>query len=199
MKKKPEKASDMRDDKKHDKPKVRTNPNVVYRRRSPNQSARTAPVSIIVLHSTESSEVSHSSADLQGIANYFGSTSAQVSAHVITDADGNSARCVSDPGKAWACVSFNSASLNIEQIGHAAQTSWPASQLDETARWIARWHRKHGIPIQRGAVSGVSVTKPGVVTHAQLGSAGGGHTDPGSHYPVDDVLKRAVKFANRKK
>lgn len=174
-------------------------PQIVVRTDSPNKSARTAGIKLelIVLHSTESSNVPNSATDLEGVAGWFANPSAQVSAHVITDADGHSARCVPDLLKAWHVAEFNSAALGIEQIGHAADLDWSKrdAQLDETARWIARWNQRHGIPIRRGAVSGASVQAAGVVTHAQLGAAGGGHTDPGTHYPVDEVIRRAARFA----
>lgn len=176
------------------KPRRRRRPDVVVRTPSPNHYTGRTGFALIVLHSTESFEIPKSDRDLAGIAAYFAKAGG-VAAQVITDGDGHSARCVRDADSAWACVAFNRVSLNVEQIGHAAQTSWPDAQLDETARWLAVWHKRHGIPLRRGAVSGSSVTTPGVVTHAQLGAAGGGHSDPGTHYPVDEVIRRAIAFA----
>lgn len=179
----------------------RTEPQVVVTRYSPNMDESriggVSAIKLIVLHSTEGSNIPHSVADLEGVAGWFAERQSQVSSHVITDSDGHSARCVHDKAKAWHCYLLNSASLGIEQIGHAADTDWAqrTDQLDETARWIAHWHHKWGIPIQRGRTDGTQILKPGVVTHAQLGGAGGGHTDPGTHYPVDDVIRRALHFA----
>lgn len=171
-----------------------TKPNVVLTRISPNRSARSGPIRLIVLHSTESDNIEASEADLAGVAGWFANPSAQVSAHVITDSDGHSARCVADADKAWHCAAFNSAALGIEQIGRASQDAWAPAELDETARWVAQWCREHGIPCARGAVSGADVTKPGIVTHADLGAAGGGHTDPGSAYRVEAVITRAERL-----
>lgn len=172
----------------------RLHPDVVLKQYSPNVSERLAPISLIVLHSTESQNVPKSARDLAGVASWFHNDESDVSAHVITDADGHSARCVSDRLKAWACMSFNSASLNIEQIGAAAQPKWERREWMETARWIAYWSHKYGIPIRKGAVSGESVTRSGIVTHKMLGAAGGGHVDPGAAYPLNKVLEEAARI-----
>jgi N-acetyl-anhydromuramyl-L-alanine amidase AmpD len=176
------------------KHKERLHPKVVVERHSPNVSERLAPVSLIVLHSTESDNVPKSARDLEGVASWFADEGSQVSAHVITDADGHSARCVSDRLKAWHCGNFNSPSLGIEQIGRAAQPKWERAEWLETARWIAWWSHKYGIPIRRGAVSGESITRSGIVTHKMLGIAGGGHVDPGPAYPLDKVLEEALRI-----
>lgn len=171
----------------------RLHPDVIVRRTSPNVSTRSAAISLIVLHSTESSNVA-GSADLEGVAGWFANPASQVSAHVITDADGHSARCVDDAAKAWACEEFNSASLNIEQVGHAAQSHWSRREWLETARWIAEFSHDHGIPIRAAAVSGGEVVRSGVTTHAALGVAGGSHHDPGSDYPLEEVLHEARRI-----
>jgi len=172
----------------------RAKPNVVVDRNVANQSSRYGvKPRLIVLHSTESSEVK-GSGDLASIAAYFDNPAAQASSHVITDGDGNSARCVPDAAKAWTCAAFNSLSLNVEQIGRASQTSWAEAELRETARWIAKWSKDWGIPIVRGAVSGTSVTRSGVVFHSELGAPGGGHSDPGSGYPIGRVLDYAEAY-----
>lgn len=171
----------------------RLNPRVVVNERSPNVSERSTSISLIVLHSTESANAAGDK-DLQAIADWFANPIAEVSAHVVVDGDGNSARCVPDVLKAWACVEYNSPSLNIEQIGHAAQTSWGEAECEETARWIAHWSKAHRIPIRRAWVAGGRVLRSGVTTHRKLGAAGGGHTDPGEHYPMEHVLRLAREF-----
>lgn len=166
-------------------PRIR--PEVVKTLRSPNQSLRSSPIRLIVLHSTESHDRPGSS-DRDGVASWLCNPSAQASAHVIVDGDGVSVRLVADEAKAWACVSFNSPSLNIEQIGFAADSAqtWRARwrELRETARWIALWSRRHDIPIRRS-------TYHGVCRHMDLGPAGGGHTDPGPNYPIGRVMALA--------
>lgn len=173
----------------------RLHPDVVVRMNVACQSSRngTRPL-IIVLHSTESQNIPDSIRDLQGIGDFFNRLATQASSHVATDADGQSARYVPDDRKAWTCAGFNPVSLNIEQIGLAAQKEWKVAELRETARWIAHWSLAHGIPITPGAVSGSHVTRAGVVYHSQLGSFGGGHSDPGGGYPLEKVLDYAFAY-----
>jgi len=148
---------------------------------------------MIVIHDTESLNRAGSS-DLASIGSLFARSSVQASAHVCTDADGNSGRYVPDERKAWHCAAYNSASLGIEQIGRAAQTSWPEAEIKETARWVARWSKKYKIPIRKARVAGGVVLFKGVTTHRALGSAGGGHWDPGYHYPMKRMLAYARKY-----
>ncbi len=168
-----------------------------------NQSARStsaAPV-LIVLHTTEGHNRPGIS-DLVGLANFFDEPGREASSHVANDAEGHDARMVPDDRKAWTCAGFNSVSLNIEQIGFAAtsKAEWfkgAPRQLANTAKWIAFWHEKFGIPIRRGTVRGSTVTRSGVVGHKQLGIEGGGHVDPGTAYPFDYVLDLAVYFSTK--
>ena len=178
---------------------LRLKPMVTVRRYSPNQSARSAPISLIVLHSTESHNRPGNS-DLEAIGGLFANPSFDASSHIGVDADGHSARYVNDEAKAWTVGNLNSASLNIEQIGFAAQgrRSWRAQKhlLRETARWIARWSIRHGIPIRKARLSGSGqVLQSGVTTHDYCSKHGAGtsHWDPGD-YPMGYVLWLARGF-----
>ena len=170
-----------------------------------NQSDRTADPRIIVLHTTQGHNRPGLS-DLQGLASYFDNPANQVSSHVANDAEGHDARFVPDHRKAWTCAAYNSLSLNIEQIGFArpgtpaGRRAWfdeAAHQLANTARWIAYWSRYHGIPIRRAVTIAGGVQRSGVASHSQLGSAGGGHSNPGSSYPMNYVLWLARYFKLR--
>jgi hypothetical protein len=139
--------------------------------------------------------------DLKRLGAWFDDPQTEVSSHVANDAEGNDARYVRDRRKAWTVAAFNSVSLNIEQIGSAGfdRRTWMVKrqpQLENTARWIAHWHRRWDIPIRRAGVSGSTVTRSGVATHDQLGSAGGGHHDPGKGYPLRYVLRLARSDAS---
>jgi N-acetyl-anhydromuramyl-L-alanine amidase AmpD len=150
--------------------------------------------SMIVLHDTEGLNVK-GLADLKGLGDWFDNPAAQASSHVATDAEGNSARYVADELKAWSCAFYNAPSLNIEQVGFATQFGWPAAQLQETARWIARWAHAYNIPIRRGHVSPDGrIIESGVFQHSDLGNLGGGHHDCGDHYPMADVLRIAIGY-----
>lgn len=169
---------------------MRIYPNVKIRKSVANQGSRYGVrPDLIVIHTTEGHNRKGIS-DLRGLANFFDTPSVKASSHVATDADGYSARMVPDGREAWSCVLFNRRSLNIEQVGFAS-TSRPAwlkhrAELQETARWIALWSKRHGIPIRR-----VKPNRSGVVSHHDLGQAGGGHFDPGPNYPWRYVLAKA--------
>jgi N-acetyl-anhydromuramyl-L-alanine amidase AmpD len=172
----------------------RAMPVVRVRRATSNMSSRNGvKPQLIVLHSTEGSNVT-GLGDLTGLGSWFATKSAQVSSHVATDAEGNSARFVADENKAWHCARYNSLSLGIEQVGRASQASWAEPQQRETARWMAYWSRRYGIPLQKGAVANGVVTRPGVVRHSELGPLGGGHSDPGTAYPLHEVLSFAHHY-----
>jgi len=156
-----------------------------------------------VLHSTEGWNYD-GTADLRGIVSFFGRSSTEASSQVCTDDDGLSARTVSDDDTAWHCAGFNDVSLGIEQIGFTKQRRWSRKEMKETARWLAQWSHEYGIPLRRGIVRGGTVVQSGVVTHKQLGVAGGGHTDPGSGYPVRRVIRwaklyRALRYRQRRR
>lgn len=173
---------------------MRLEPDIALVRISSNKSPRYGKVpKILVLHSTESRNVEGTS-DLVGVASWLCNPAAKASAHVIVDSDGQSARIVQDEFAAWSCANYNAESLNIEQVGSASQTHWPVEELRETARWLALWSLRHDIPLRRGRVLLGKVVRKGVVTHAQLGAVGGGHTDPGSGYPVKRVIELAKQI-----
>jgi hypothetical protein len=153
-----------------------------------NQSSRRGlKPRIIVLHTTEGHNRPGLS-DLRGLVSWFDNPKAQASSHIGNDAEGHDARMVPDEAKAWTQAAFNSVALSIEQIGMAAQRSWPEAQLDNTARWIAHWSRKWQIPITHS-------TGHGVCQHSDLGGKGGGHHDCGPGYPFANVLSRARRMA----
>lgn len=163
---------------------------------SPNKSSREgAHPTLIVIHAT----VSHNKPgldDLTAIGNYFAETSTQASSHVCTDNEGHSARYVRDGDKAWHCAAFNRLSLGIEQILPGDGSELSRNLYRETARWVARWSKIWHIPIQKGAVSGYTVTRPGVVRHSELGRPGGGHSDPGV-YDMHAMLSLARFYRSK--
>jgi hypothetical protein len=155
-----------------------------------------APLMWIVIHDTEGANIAESIKDLQGLGHYFDDPSVPLvsrgSSHVATDSDGFSARFIPDHEKAWHCAFYNAISLGIEQIGFATQGKWVDAELEETARWVARWSREYGIPIR--SLTQPNMSAKGVIRHMDLGSLGGGHHDPGSNYPMDEMLKDARRF-----
>jgi N-acetyl-anhydromuramyl-L-alanine amidase AmpD len=114
------------------------------------------------------------------VGTYAGATatflepSSQVSAHVLTHGTNEATQFVPWHQKAWACVSFNSASYNVE-VDDAAWTTGGGAARATAARIVAFICHKTGIP---PSWSQVPTHSPGVVRHYDLGIAGGGHTDP---------------------
>lgn len=161
------------------KAQKRVLPHVDVKHLSPNHSNRNSGLSLIVVHAT----AGHNRpgiTDLVGLGNYFGTTASQVSSHVCTDNEANSARFVADFLKAWHVAAYNSMSLGIEQMIPGDGTEITEDLYRETARWIAYWHNIHKLPITKAQLhSNGTVMRPGVIRHSELGVLGGGHADPG--------------------
>ena len=135
---------------------------------SPNFSARTARVDLLILH------------DCQG--SYAGSietfmvtkTANPVSAHYVVREDGQEVtQMVELADKAWHVVEFNSRAVGVEMAGYAAN-GYSVPLLTTAARMFAYLCHHLQIPVQhaRGGVG------PGIESHFGLGEAGGGHSDP---------------------
>lgn len=158
---------------------------------SPNYSSRGgATVRLIVLHTTEGART------YQDLGAFFGRTSSQVSSQVgIDDTLGTIGEYVKRPNKSWTQGNFNPVSTSAEQCAFAA---WSAAEwqkhpnmLKNTADWIAEEAAYFNIPIVKLTPSQAQGSGRGVCGHVDLGSAGGGHTDPGSGYPWDQVISMA--------
>lgn len=147
-----------------------------------NQGRGGARPTLIVIHAT----AGHNRpgiVDLQGLGEWFGQKSSQVSSHVAVDNEGHSARFVRDADKAWHVAAYNRMALGVEQVAPGDGTEITVPMYEETARWVARWSKLHGIPISVvGEVtqSGI-VLRPGPIRHSQLGVLGGNHSDPGAY------------------
>lgn len=168
-------------------------PDVRVRIASPNYSHRTTGIHGIVIHAAVMHNVPGVK-DLASLGNYFHHSSSEVSSHSACDNGGHSARFVVDHLKAWHCAGFNSQMLGLEQIIPGDGREITQALYEEAARWCALWSREHGIPLQRGIVRGARIVRPGVFSHKQLGSVGGGHVDPGPHYSMDHVIKLARRY-----
>lgn len=128
--------------------------------------------------------------DLVNLGKMFHPISFEASSHVATDGEGHSARFVRDEDKAWHCAGFNRMSLGIEQIIMADGTGLTRDLYRETARWCARWSKMYNIPLHKGLVDGPNVVRSGIIRHSELGSYGGGHSDPGK-YDMEAMINLA--------
>jgi len=137
-------------------------------RPSPNQSPRLNGLVpyLVVVH--------------RPVGSYAGATAtfldarSQVSAHVLTNGASEARQFVAWNKKAWSCVSFNSASYNLE-VDDAAWTPAGLAAFNTAARIVAFLCHKTGIP---PTWTIKPAHEPGVCRHYDLGIAGGGHTDP---------------------
>jgi hypothetical protein len=133
---------------------------------SPNVSARTARVDLLVLHDCEGS--------YQGSIAYFETRESQVSAHFVCREDGGEVTQMVDlADKAWHACAFNSRSVGWEMAGYA-KNGFSDALLDATAASFAYLAHHLQIPV-RHARGGVG---PGIESHWGLGATGGGHSDP---------------------
>jgi hypothetical protein len=157
---------------------------------SPNYSSRGSGVRLIVLHTAEGST------SYQSLGSYFANPSSQVSSHVgIDDTPNEVGVYVKRGDKAWTAANANPYSVQAELCAFAAWTSadWDAhpTMLDNTAKWIAEEAAAFGIPLVVLDASQAQGGGSGVCQHADLGSAGGGHWDCGSSFPLARLVEMA--------
>jgi hypothetical protein len=158
---------------------------------SPNYSSRGgAGVRLIVIHTAEGSKT------YQSLGNYFASSSSQVSSHTgIDDTVNTVGEYVKRGNKAWTASNANPVAVQAELCAFAAWDSaeWHRhpNMLSNCAAWIAEEAAAFGIPITKLNASQAQGSGRGVCQHVDLGSWGGGHTDCGSAFPLDEVIAMA--------
>ena len=159
---------------------------------SPNFSSRgSTKVRLIVIHTAEGATT------IQSLGSFFANPSSQVSSQTgIDDTPNTVGVYVQRSGSSWTQARFNPQSTSTELCAFAAWTAddWAShpGMLANTAAWIAEEAAFFGIPIVRLTPGQAQDDRtPGVCGHVDLGSAGGGHTDPGTAFPWDQVLDMA--------
>ncbi len=130
--------------------------------------------------------------DVDAIVSWFDQSRSQASSNYVIDHEGHCAYIVAESDKAWTQAAFNPVAISAEVVnsGHDASYAGVAG-LRALAQVLSDSAARWGIPLQRGAVSGCEVVRPGIVDHAQLGACGGGHGDI-SPWGVDEVLAAAT-------
>jgi N-acetyl-anhydromuramyl-L-alanine amidase AmpD len=154
-------------------------------------------VRLICLHSAECSEVPNAAGALQ---TWAAGTAHPKAASWHFAVDNNSiSQSVEIHNIAWHAGPINGYSIGIEQAGRAAQTAaqwadaYSAAMLTRTAQLIALIAAWYDLPIEH-AVNPKDPKAHGICTHADVTRAWGthgGHTDPGSEYPLEAVLATA--------
>lgn len=137
---------------------------------SPNFSARTAKIDLIVIHDCQGGY----DGSIAVFQSRTGVGSGPVSAHIVLNKDGTEAtQMVAFGKKAWHVAAFNSRSIGIEMEGFE-EKGYPDAEWGATAETTAYLCHRFGIP-PKWAPHGDG---PGVCRHLDLGAAGGGHVDP---------------------
>ena len=162
-------------------------------RPSPNFNTRMAGdggrIHIVIIHSCEGSYT--------GCWSWLAQQSSNVSAHYVVREDGAEiTQLVRESSRAWHIGAIYDSTLNanhdgllhgiqsnhftigVEHAGFASQTSWPAAQIDASARLVCDMSKRWQIPRDRLHI----------VSHGQLQPWN--RTDPGRDWPWDAYLAR---------
>lgn len=135
--------------------------------------------------------------DVNSIVSLFDQSSFQASSTYVIDNEGHCAYIVRESDKAWTQATFNPVSISVEVINTGRESSYLATAgLARLAQVISDSSKRWDIPLRRGAVSGCTVTRSGIVDHTTLGSCGGGHADI-SPFSVDKVIAAAQNARTR--
>lgn len=110
----------------------------------------------------------------------------------------------------WAAMDANDIAVHLCFAGSFAE--WTTAQWESTdasdglnedamltrgAKYVAAACQQFGIPVVYAGDSGKSgwpILPKGIVGHRDFGARGGGHTDPGDGFPMDEFLRRVQSF-----
>jgi len=132
--------------------------------------------------------------DVNAIVALFNTPSFQASSNFVIDGEGNCAYIVPIEAKAWTQAAANPFAVSYEIINTGSESVYLApaglAKLRQVMRAVAV---RTGIPLLRGAVNGCTVTRRGIVQHADFGICGGGHDDisPFSVQPIVDFVAKS--------
>lgn len=155
-----------------------------------------------LLHDTECHDAKGIT-EIEGVANFWAQTphDSRLAAQFLVDGDGNIGQTADADELCYHTGGLNTGSVGIEQIGFAAFTEedWlrRPHQLLSVAKLLAWLHAEYKIPLVVPAHQGHGLPMHGVMTHAMVSRFepnSGGHTDPGSGYPLGKVLAMANGF-----
>jgi N-acetyl-anhydromuramyl-L-alanine amidase AmpD len=158
-------------------------------RASPNYSTRSTGIHYVIIHTCESG--------YSGCWSWLTNSSSGVSAHYVVNESGSEiSQLVREADKAWHIganydcanngghdcanngIQANNLTIGIEHGGYASQTTWPAGQLDASAKLSCDISRGNNIPRDRYHFVG----------HGQLQPYN--RTDPGANWPWTDYMNR---------
>ncbi|MCE9577977.1 MAG: N-acetylmuramoyl-L-alanine amidase [Deltaproteobacteria bacterium] len=160
-------------------------------RSSPNYGSRPSgvPIWMVVIHTCEG--------NYAGCWGWLRNSAAQASAHYVVNESGSEiSQLVREANRAWhvaasyACShngnyncgkngqSVNNFAIGIEHAGFASQASFPAGQIEASAKLTCDITRDHGIPRDRNHIVG----------HGQLQPSN--RVDPGPNWPWSQYIDR---------
>jgi hypothetical protein len=150
-------------------------------------------VHVVIIHSCEGSYT--------GCWSWLSDPASRVSAHYVVREDGAElTQLVRESSRAWHIAAIYDSTLNsghegklhgtqsnhftigVEHAGFASQTSWPAAQIDASARLVCDVAKRWRIPHDRLHI----------VAHGQLQPYN--RTDPGGGWPWADYLTRIDRY-----
>lgn len=151
---------------------------------------------LIVIHTAENKADTIPADDgAEAVAKYASNTTRQVSWHVTGDSD-SIIDMLPDEYTAFHARDYNRCALGYEQAVQADM--WPSYSYDyrtavirNTAKKVAEWSQKHGIPIKRINRAAADRGEYGIISHADLDPTR--RTDPGASYPWYYLLEQAEK------
>lgn len=129
------------------------------------------------------------------IVSLFNTPSFMASSTYVYDFEGHCSYIVRESDKPWTQATFNPVSISVEVIAYGDEGRFLQGEpLAKLGRILAASAKRWRIPVQVGAVSGCTVTRPGIVTHQMLGSCGGGHHDisPFTLAPIVQAIQDAA-------
>ncbi len=157
---------------------------------------RSAPVTYVVLHTTEGA--ANSSAAENGAA-YDARRTDDVSTHFFVD-NNSIVQCVLTKDTAWTARAANARGIQIEMCGRASTVKWVdggyyQALLENSAKLTARLLKKYGLPARFLTDTQLRNNEKGITTHRQVTRVlGGSHTDPGPNFPYDYFLGRVKAY-----
>jgi len=131
-----------------------------------------------ILHYTVSPNVQGWN-DVNAVVGIFDRPAYQASSNYVYDGEGNCAYIVRETDKAWTQAAANPWSISVEIIdtGYEKALLPTLTARMKLAMLVSDACYRWKIPIQLGASANGLLTRPGIMDHAMLGVAGGGHHD----------------------
>ena len=132
--------------------------------------------------------------------------SSAVSYHVALD-DREILKIVGEDMRPWSAMNANDYAFHVVVAGSFA--GWSRGKWLETdasdgtnedvaltnlAKVCAWWCEKYAIPAEWIGGRGIPWGRDGICGHADFGTWGGNHTDPGVGFPVDELIRRTRGF-----